>query len=105
MCFEEQEQAFVPPVCIPLTRQNISYLMTKDFEIWDTIEQNLNGFGINTYDKVLYNKPEDTAIKWAIGKNLAEATVKAPTQCFIKSAVHHPIDRRFRTRNTYNVKV
>ena len=47
----------------------------------------------------LYVKPKELASKWAIGPNLAEATVKATTKKFIRSAVH-PIDRRFRTRNT-----
>jgi hypothetical protein len=41
---------------------------------------------------------EELSKKWAIGKQIANDTVKATTQCFIRSAIH-PIQRRFRTKN------
>jgi hypothetical protein len=79
--------------------RNISYLTSENPEICDTIVYNLNSSSIQTSNKDLYVKPKELASKWAIGPNLAEATVKATTQRFIRSAVH-PIDKRFRTRNT-----
>ncbi len=46
----------------------------------------------------LYVKPHELAAKWAIGTNLAEATVKVITQKFLRRAVRQ-VDRRFCTRN------
>ena len=98
-CFAELEEAFDEPKRVPMAQTNISYLASGNPEICDTIEYNLNSSSMKTSNKDLYVKPKELASKWAIGPNLAEATVKATTQKFIRSAVH-PIDRRFRTRNT-----
>jgi hypothetical protein len=53
----------------------------------------------HTVTKQLFVDGNQLASKWAIGKNVAEMTVKATTQLFIRSALH-PIDRRFKTKNT-----
>lgn len=48
-------------------------------------------------NKDLFVKPIELAAKWAIGTNLAEATVEVTAQKFIRSAVRL-VDRRFCTR-------
>jgi hypothetical protein len=82
-----------------MLHRNMSYLTAENDEVIDAMERNLNNSSITTTNKELYVKPEELASKWAIGEKLAEATVKATTQRFIRSAIH-PIDRRFRTGNT-----
>jgi hypothetical protein len=46
----------------------------------------------------LHVQPEELAQRWAVGKTMAEDTIQATMQKFIRSALH-PIDRRYRTRN------
>ena len=52
----------------------------------------------NSSNRRLKIGAEELSKKWAIGQQIANDTVKATTQSFIRSAIH-PIERRFRTKN------
>jgi hypothetical protein len=52
----------------------------------------------STMNRRLKIGADELSKKWAIGKQIANDTVKATTQIFIRSAIH-PIERRFRTKN------
>jgi hypothetical protein len=86
-CFAELGQAFDEPKRFPMVQRNISYLTSENPEICDTIEYNLNSSSLQTSNRGLYVKPKELASKWDIGPNLAEATVRATNQKFIRKVL------------------
>ena len=48
----------------------------------------INIFSATTVKKQLFVDATELAKRWAVGKKLAEDTVKASTQLFTRSAIH-----------------
>jgi hypothetical protein len=70
-------------------------------DLTSTIPQRLEAIAImanSTTNRRLKVGAEELSKKWAIGQQIANDTIKASTQSFIRSAVH-PIERRYRTKN------
>lgn len=64
----------------------------------DTIVQKINQVAVTKAAKSdLLGNSETLARRWMVGDKIAQATIKATTQSFIRSAIH-PIERRFRTK-------
>jgi hypothetical protein len=62
-------------------------------------QHNYRSIAANTIvKKRLFVEEKELAHKWAIGDKIAEDTIKATTQSFIRNALH-PIERRFKTKN------
>jgi hypothetical protein len=94
--FEANERVY--NISDMVSSRQLNSMPTEYPEIADTIDAKLNFSSLTTEQKKLYVSPEELAKRWAVGKNLAEATVKATTQSFIRANLH-PIDRRYRTKN------
>jgi hypothetical protein len=100
--FDEEEQAYNPSEI-----RNISSLNLEHDESYDTILRSLqkqkqnviNISSATTVKKQLFEDAAELAKRWAVGKKLAEDTIKASTQLFICSAIH-PVEQRFKTKNT-----
>jgi hypothetical protein len=69
---------------------HFNYFASVNDDISDTIMHNM--LSLTSKEKKLYVKSDELAQKVAVGKTLAEATIKAMTQRFIHSSIH-PIDR------------
>jgi hypothetical protein len=79
---------------------SIKICQTQEQEIEDEmIPRIINMSQVNVKDKSLFLSSEQLARTWAIPESIARDTIKATTQNFIRSALH-PIERRFRTKNT-----
>jgi hypothetical protein len=59
----------------------------------------INMSKVQTHTKDLFIKAEALATCWAVPKLMAQNTIQSTTQQFIRSAIH-PIERRYRTKNT-----
>jgi hypothetical protein len=98
--FAQNEASYDGSLRIPMTRRAMNYISSNEHEIIDTIQEDMYCINaIQSSKPQLYVQPEELAHKWAIGKVMAEDTIKATTQKFIRRSLH-PIDRRYRTRNT-----
>jgi hypothetical protein len=64
----------------------------------DKIMQQLYQISVTNVSKTdLFIKSEDLAKKWMVGEKIAQETIKATTQSFVRNAIH-PIEHRFRTK-------
>jgi hypothetical protein len=91
--FEEQENHYDN---IKTNDRNIASINVEYDDYSDTLMHKISSATIKK--KQLFINGDKLADKWAVGKNVAEVTVKATTQLFIRSALH-PVDRRFKTKN------
>jgi hypothetical protein len=97
--FLQLKQAYDTSFHIPLTKRAMNFISSQEHEIIDSIQQNtVQVSTIKLAKPQLYVLPEELAHKWAVGKTMAEDTIHATNQKFIRSALH-PIDHRYRTRN------
>ncbi len=79
--FAQNEASYDGSLRIPITRRAMNYVSSNEHEIIDTIQQDMQCINaIQTSKPQLYVQPEELAHKWAIGKVIAEVTIKATTR-------------------------
>ena len=112
LLFKEQEDAFESSdTMLPLEAQEriIYSMQTNSYtcESIDLIDMSskihhtldaINIMASSSTARRLKFGAEELSKRWAIGQQIANDTIKATTQQFIRSAIH-PIERRFRTKN------
>jgi hypothetical protein len=112
--FEAQEAATIANDMIPapdaedrvLYAMKTSPYLTEDIDLFDmstklhhVLEAKSIIAATQTSNRRLGVNAEELGKRWSIGKRVAEDTIKATTQSFIRSAIH-PIERRYRTKNS-----
>jgi len=97
--FEEEERVYNCNNEYGVLKQ-IASINEEYNEIMDTLLRKNSIKSTVTARKNLFVNEETLAKRWAVGIKIAHGTIKATSPHLVRNAVH-PIERRFRTKNTH----